>query len=372
MQLGLNIGYWSRRQDLVDVLALTREAEQLGFGVCWVAEAYGSDAATTLAWLASQTSRIGLGSGVFQIPARSPAMTAMTAASLDALSGGRFRLGLGVSGPQVSEGWHGVRFAKPLARTREYVGVVRTALAGKPVTANGEHYPLPLPGGAGKALRLAFHPVRTQVPIYLAAIGPANLRLTGEIADGWLAIFFSPDHATGWLAEIAGGQASSPTRQPPTSQPPMPAESSERDSAPDHPAGFDVNASVPLVVGDDLDACADPVRHYFALYIGGMGSRDQNFYNQLARRMGFDQAADEIQAHYLEKEHRKAAAAVPPDLIDQTSLLGTTDRIADRLRAFAEAGVTTLSVTPFAGALDDRVAALRTVCEALDRAGVGD
>ena len=210
MQLGLNIGYWSRRQELADLLALTREAEQLGFAVCWVAEAYGSDAATTLAWLASQTSRIGLGSGVFQIPARSPAMTAMTAASLDALSGGRFRLGLGVSGPQVSEGWHGVRFAKPLARTREYVDVVRTALAGKPVTANGEHYPLPLPGGAGKALRLAFHPVRTQVPIYLAAIGPANLRLTGEIADGWLAIFFSPDHAAGWLAEIAGGQASSP------------------------------------------------------------------------------------------------------------------------------------------------------------------
>lgn len=367
MQLGLNIGYWSSREDLADVLALTREAEQLGFAVCWVAEAYGSDAATTLAWLASQTSRIGLGSGVFQIPARSPAMTAMTTASLDALSGGRFRLGLGVSGPQVSEGWHGVRFAKPLARTREYVGVVRTALARKPVTANGEHYPLPLPKGAGKALRLAFHPVRTQVPIYLAAIGPANLRLTGEIADGWLAIFFSPDHAAGWLAEIARGQGSSPIPQPPT-----PPESSARDSASDQAARFDVNASVPLVVGDDLDACADPVRHYFALYIGGMGSRDQNFYNQLARRMGFDQAADEIQARYLEKEHRKAAAAVPPDLIDQTSLLGTTDRIADRLRAFADAGVTTLSVTPFAGALEDRVAALRTVSEALDRAGVGD
>jgi F420-dependent oxidoreductase-like protein len=362
MQLGLNIGYWSSRQDLADILALTREAEQLGFAVCWVAEAYGSDAATTLAWLASQTSRIGLGSGVFQIPARSPAMTAMTAASLDALSGGRFRLGLGVSGPQVSEGWHGVRFAMPLARTREYVGVVRTALARKPVLANGEHYPLPLPGGVGKALRLAFHPVRSQVPIYLAAIGPANLRLTGEIADGWLAIFFSPDHAAGWLAEIARGRASSPPSQ----------NSAAADSAAVQTAGFDVNASVPLVVGHDLDACADPVRHYFALYIGGMGSRDQNFYNQLARRMGFDQAADEIQARYLEKEHRKAAAAVPPSLIDQTSLLGTADRIADRLCAFADAGVTTLSVTPFAGVLDERIAALRTVSEALDRAGVGD
>jgi F420-dependent oxidoreductase-like protein len=366
MQLGLNIGYWSSQQDLADVLALTREAEQLGFAVCWVAEAYGSDAATTLAWLASQTARIGLGSGVFQIPARSPAMTAMTAASLDALSGGRFRLGLGVSGPQVSEGWHGVRFARPLARTREYVGVVRKALARKPVTADGEHYPLPLPGGVGKTLRLAFHPVRTQVPIYLAAIGPANLRLTGEIADGWLAIFFSPDHAAGWLAEIARGRASSARPQPAAESSAVP------DSAFVRTSGFDVNASVPLVVGDDLDACADPVRHYFALYIGGMGSRDQNFYNQLARRMGFDQAADEIQARYLEKEHRKAAAAVPPSLIDQTSLLGTTDRIADRLRAFADAGATTVSVTPFAGALDERVAALRTVSEALDRAGVGD
>ena len=365
MQLGLNRGDWSRREDLADLLALTREAERLGFAVCWVAEAYGSDAATTLAWLASQTSRIGLGSGVFQIPARSPAMTAMTAASLDALSGGRFRLGLGVSGPQVSEGWHGVRFARPLARTREYVSVVRTALARKPVAANGEHYPLPLPGGAGKPLRLAFHPVRTQVPIYLAAIGPANLRLTGEIADGWLAIFFSPDHAAELLAEIAQGRASSPTPQPP-------AERSAGDPAPDPRAGFDVNASVPLVVGDDLDACAGPVRDYFALYIGGMGSRDQNFYNQLARRMGFDQAADEIQDRYLEKEYRKAAAAVPHDLIDQTSLLGTTGRIAGRLRAYADAGVTTLSVTPFAGSLDDRIAALRTVSEALDRAGVGD
>src|SRR5262245_31105684 len=364
MQLGLNVGYWSRREDLADVLALTSEAERLGFAVCWVAEAYGSDAATTLAWLASQTSRIGLGSGVFQIPARSPAMTAMTAASLDAISGGRFRLGLGVSGPPVSEGWHGVRFARPLARTREYVSVVRTALARKPVTANGQHYSLPLPGGAGKPLRLAFHPVRTQLPIYLAAIGPANLRLTGEIADGWLAIFFSPDHAAEWLPEIAHGRASSPTPQPPASPAP--------DPAPGQRARFDVNASVPLVVGTDLDACVDPVRDYFALYIGGMGSRDQNFYNQLARRMGFDQAADEIQARYLEKEHRKAAAAVPQDLIHQTSLLGTTERIADRLRAYADAGVTTLSVTPFAGVLDDRVAALRTVSEALDRAGVGD
>src|SRR5512132_964728 len=172
MQLGLNIGYWSRREDLADVLALTREAEQLGFAVCWVAEAYGSDAATTLAWLASQTSRIGLGSGVFQIPARSPAMTAMTTASLDALSGGRFRLGLGVSGPQVSEGWHGVRFAKPLARTREYGDIVKMALRRDRVQYAGQHFTLPLPDGPGKPLKLTVHPVREQIPIYLAAVGP--------------------------------------------------------------------------------------------------------------------------------------------------------------------------------------------------------
>lgn len=344
---------------------MAREAERLGFAVCWAAEAYGSDAATTLAWLAAHTSRIDIGAAVFQIPGRSPAMTAMTAASLDALSGGRFRLGLGVSGPQVSEGWHGVRFAQPLARTREYVAIVRTALARNPVRADGRHYQLPLPGGAGKTLRLAIHPVRARVPIYLAAIGPANLRLTGEIADGWLAIFFAPEHADRWLAEIAEG------RQTPATAMPVPGEPGA--AVPPVPAAdFDVNAAVPLVVGDDLDACVDPLRDYFALYIGGMGSRERNFYHQLARRMGFEQAADEIQQHYLARKHREAAAAVPRDLIDQTSLLGTGARIAERIHAFADAGVTTLSVIPFAGPVVDRLAALRTVSEAIERAGVAD
>jgi F420-dependent oxidoreductase-like protein len=363
MQLGLHLGYWSNPQDLADGVALAQEAERLGFAVCWAAEAYGSDAATTLAWLAAHTSRIDIGAAVFQIPGRSPAMTAMTAASLDALSGGRFRLGLGVSGPQVSEGWHGVRFAQPLARTREYVDIVRTALARKPVTAAGQHYQLPLPGGAGKTLRLAIHTVRARLPIYLAAIGPANLRLTGEIADGWLAIFFAPEHAERWMARIAEGRQSSTIASPVPGEPgaavpPLPA------------AGFDVNAAVPLVVGDDIDACADPVRGYFALYIGGMGSREQNFYHQLARRMGFEQAADEIQEHFLARRHREAAAAVPRDLIDQTSLLGAAPKIRERLQAFADAGVTTLSVIPFAGSVADRLAALRTVSEALERAGV--
>src|SRR3954464_11661882 len=194
MRLGLNLGYWGAGQD-ADNLALAVEADRLGYAVCWAAEAYGSDAVTVLAWVAAQTQRIHVGSAVLQIPARTPAMTAMTAASLDTLSGGRFRLGLGVSGPQVSEGWHGVRFDKPLERTREYVEIVRMALRRETVAFEGQHLAVPLPDGPGKPLRLTVHPVRPRIPVYLAAIGPKNLALTGEIADGWLGIFFSPAHA---------------------------------------------------------------------------------------------------------------------------------------------------------------------------------
>ena len=199
MRLGVNLGYWGAGNDK-DNLVLAQEADRLGYSSAWAAEAYGSDAATVLAWVAAQTERIDIGSAVFQIPARTPAMTAMTAATLDSLSGGRFRLGLGVSGPQVSEGWHGVRFDKPLARTREYVDIVRMALARETVRHEGEFWTLPLPDGPGKALRLTVHPVRDDIPLYLAAIGPKNLELTGEIADGWLAIFFAPEHAAEQLA----------------------------------------------------------------------------------------------------------------------------------------------------------------------------
>src|SRR5215212_2593122 len=191
MQLGINLGYWGAGMD-ADNLAVAQEADRLGYAVCWAAEAYGSDAATVLAWVAAKTERIDVGSAIFQIPARQPAMTAMTAATLDSLSGGRFRLGLGVSGPQVSEGWYGVRFAKPLARTREYVAIVRQALGRETVRHEGEFWTLPLPDGPGKALRLTVHPVREGMPLYLASVGPKNLELTGEIADGWLGIFFAP------------------------------------------------------------------------------------------------------------------------------------------------------------------------------------
>jgi len=349
MRLAVNLGYWGAGNDQ-DNLAVAREADRIGYDSVWAAEAYGSDAATVLAFVAAQTERIGIGSAIFQIPARTPAMTAMTAATLDSLSGGRFRLGLGVSGPQVSEGWYGVRFAKPLARTREYVAVVRQALSRQPLRHEGEFWTLPLPDGPGKALRLTAHPVREHIPLYLASVGPKNLELTGEIADGWLGIFFAPEHAAESLDHVRAGRA----------------------KAGKDMTGFDVVPTVPVVFGDDLEACAEPLRHYAALYIGGMGSREQNFYNRLAVRMGYGDAAAQVQDLYLAKQHRDAAAAVPFEFIDRTSLIGPVGRVRDRLAAYADAGVTTLSVASFAGPLEERVGALRTLADALDASGLGD
>jgi F420-dependent oxidoreductase-like protein len=352
VRLGLNLGYWGAGND-ADNLALARRADELGYAVCWAAEAYGSDSPTVLAWVAAQTERIDVGAAVMQIPARTPAMTAMTAATLDTLSGGRFRLGLGVSGPQVSEGWHGVRFADPLGRTREYVEIVRIALRRERVEYAGEHFTLPLPDGAGKALRLTVYGPRRAIPVYLAAVGPKNLALAGEIADGWLAIFFSPEHAATSLdpirqARVAAGRA----------------------AAADPLDSFDVVPTVPVSVGPDVAAAADLLRPYTALYVGGMGSRRQNFYNALVRRMGYEQAAQQVQDLYLDGRPAEAAAAVPVELIDSTALLGTRERIADRLHAYAEAGVTTLSVSPAAPTLEGRLATLTTVLEAAELAGV--
>ncbi len=349
MRLGINLGYWGAGNDAAN-LALAREADRLGYSVAWAAEAYGSDAATVLAWVAAQTERIDVGSAVFQIPGRSPALTAMTAATLDTLSGGRFRLGLGVSGPQVSEGWHGVRFAKPLARTREYVDIVRLALDRQVVRYDGEHFTLPLPDGPGKALRLTVHPVRDRLPIYLAALGPKNLELAGEIADGWLALFYSAEHSGDSLESIRVG----------------------RERAGKSMEGFDVVPTVPLVVGDDLQACAAPVRAYSALYIGGMGSRDQNFYNALAVRMGFGEAAGQVQELYLARDYEASAAAVPLEFIDQTSLIGPIERIAERMTAFAASGVTTLNVSTYAPSVEEQLAAIRTAREALTLAGLDE
>lgn len=349
MKLAVNLGYWGSGND-ADNLEVAREADRLGYSCVWAAEAYGSDAATVLTWIAAQTQQIDVGSAIFQIPGRTPANTAMTAATLDTLSGGRFRLGLGVSGPQVSEGWHGVRFTKPLTRTKEYVDIVRLALSRQRVSYEGEFFTLPLPDGPGKALTLTVHPVRDNIPIYLASIGPKNLELTGEIADGWLAIFFSPENAPELMKPLVEGR----TKVGKTMQ------------------GFDVVPTVPVVPGTDVEECANLVRPYTALYVGGMGSRDKNFYNQLAVRMGYEEAAIEIQERYMAKDYAGAAAAVPLEFIDATSLIGPPDRITKRLPAYANAGVTTLSVASFAGTLDERVATLHIMKKALADSGVGD
>lgn len=340
MQLGLNLGYWSRSRTTED-LHLVRTAEECGYSVAWVAEAYGSDAPSVLGWLAANTERIDLGSAIMQIPARSPAATAMTAATVDSLSNGRFRLGLGVSGPQVSEGWHGVRFTDPLGRTREYVEIVRAALRKERVEYSGKHFRLPLPEGPGKALSLSIPVPRKSLPIYLAAMGPRNLALAGQIADGWLAMFFSPQHAAAPLSVIAEGRSWG-----------------ERTMD-----GFDVVATVPLSLGADPVAAAEPVRPHAALYLGGMGSRDRNFYLDQASRMGYGDQVRKVQDLFLDKQYSAAAAAVPFDFIDQTSLLGSPDRLAERIQEFAEAGVTTLSVQPVARTAEERLDAVRTVAE---------
>jgi F420-dependent oxidoreductase-like protein len=348
MRLGINLGYWGAGMD-ADNLAVAREADRLGYAVCWAAEAYGSDAATVLSWVAAQTDRIDVGSAIFQIPARTPAMTAMTAATLDSLSGGRFRLGLGVSGPQVSEGWYGVRFDRPLARTREYVEIVRKVMSRERLTHAGEHWTLPLPDGPGKPIKLTVHPVRERIPLYIAAIGPKNLEQTGEIADGALLVFFAPEHAEATtLGPIRAGRAKAGLGLD----------------------GFDLVPTVPMAVGEDIAALTDLFRPYTALYVGGMGSARQNFYNRLACRMGYEKEAAVIQEKYLAGDKAGAASAVPQELIDATTLVGPVARIADRMQAYAEAGVTTLSVSPAGLALQERVAGLRAGVEALERAGL--
>ncbi|RAG85111.1 LLM class F420-dependent oxidoreductase [Streptacidiphilus pinicola] len=353
MRLGLNLRYLgslgagARPRESARYV---REAERLGFSVAWTAEVFSSDTVSLLGWLAAQTSRIDLGTAAMQIPARTPAMTAMTAATLDLLSEGRFRLGLGVSGPQVAEGWHGVPFDKPLARTREYVDVVRMALERKALAYEGEHYRLPLPDGPGKALQLGMRPRRKRIPVYLAAVGPANLRLAGEIADGWLSVFLQPEFAQESLAELRVG----------------------RERAGAELDGFDVVAAMPVATGGDLADCADRIRVFTTHYVGGMGSRRQNFYNRLMARTGFPAEADQVQKLYLDGQLRAATEAVPQEYLDRTALLGSPDRIADRLQAYAEAGVTTLSAMIFPDDAEQGVATLRALAEAVDKAGVGE
>ena len=342
MRLGLNLGYWGLASDIENV-ELVQEAERLGYTSVWMAEAYGNDAATVLAFLAAKTSTIELGSAIFQIPGRSPAMTAMTAATIDHLSGGRFRLGLGVSGPQVSEGWHGVRFDKPLGRTREYIDIIRLAMARERVEYHGEHYELPLPDGPGKALKLTIAPVQERIPIYLAAIGPKNTTLAAEIADGWIPTLFSPEHVGEFRPLLEEGFAAA----------------GDGKGFED----FDIAPSVNVMVADDRESARDAMRHYVALYVGGMGSRKQNFYNALVQRYGFEDAAERVQSLYLEGRKDEAAAALPGELIDTVTLVGPPDVVRERLAVYREAGVGTLMIAPMAWTFEDRLAQLRLVAE---------
>ncbi len=342
MKLGLNVAYWGLGLSAEEQLELVQEAERLGYDSVWAAEAYGSDAATVLAWLAGQTEKINLGSAIFQIPGRSPAMTAMTAATLDQISGGRFRLGLGPSGPQVSEGWHGVRFGRQLQRTREYVDVVRKALARERVEYHGETLELPLPDGPGKALKLTIAPVQERIPVYIAAIGPKNVTLVGEIADGWLPVFFSPEHVSEFRPLLEEGAAKA-------------GRSLDDD--------FDISPTVNVLISADREAARDAMRPVLALYVGGMGSREKNFYNQLVQRYGFEDAAREVQDLYLEGKKEEAAAALPAELIDAVSLAGPPDAVRDRLAVYRDAGVGTLQISPMAFDFEGRRAQLRQVAE---------
>ncbi|WP_406416303.1 LLM class F420-dependent oxidoreductase [Streptomyces sp. NBC_00873] len=318
MKLSLNLGYWGseRRDDL----ALVQLAEDVGFDCVWVGEAYGSDGVTPLAWLAARTKHIGLGTAVLQMAGRSPALTAMTAATMDALSDGRFRLGLGMSGPQVVEGWHGIPYGKPMRRTREYVDVVRQALRReKPVEHHGEYYDIPYRGadgtGLGKPLKLILHPRRPDLPIYLAALGPQNVKLAGEIADGWLPVFFSPTRFEEVFAPTLG------------------------------PVGpdFDVSPIVEVVVGPDVRECRMRVKHTIALYMGGMGAKGRNFYQVMATRYGYGHATEKIQELFLSGRKDEAAAAVPDELVDEVALCGPPGRIGELLERWTSSPITSMS-----------------------------
>jgi len=333
LKLGLNTGYWAGGPP-PGAAESVLEAERLGFDSIWTAEAYGSDCLTPLAWWGAATERIRLGTAIVQMSARQPAATAMAAMTLDHLSGGRFILGLGVSGPQVVEGWYGMPFAKPLARTREYVSILREIWARRgPLQAPGPHYPLPLPDGTGlgKPLKSSIHPLREDIPIYLGAEGPKNIALCAELCDGWLALFFSPAHEHLYTGSLQEGWAREGARR----------------SAED----FEVAATVPFIVSEDLDAAADSLRPFYALYFGGMGAKGTNFHANVAIQMGYGSEVDEIAQLYLSGNKDEAAAKVPRKLIEEMALIGPREKIAEDLERWRESIVTTLLISGDAATL---------------------
>ena len=338
MNLGLFAGYWGMGLSAEEQLEMAKEADKLGYDSIWAAEAYGSDAATVLAWISAHIEHAKIASGIFQMPARTPAMTAAT---LDVMSNGRFILGLGISGPQVVEGWHGQPFDKPLARAREYVEIVRKALARETLTYDGEFYKLPRPGGPGKPLKLIIRPVQDPIPIYLAAIGPKNTALAAEIADGWLPTLFAPEHVDAFRPSLEEGAARGGRNLD----------------------DLEVTPQVSLAIYDDVAQARDFLRPYMALYIGGMGSRERNFYNQLVTRYGYGDAAKEIQELYLGGRQGDAMAAIPDELIDKVALTGPKEQVKDRIDAYRDAGVKTLLVTPAAASQKDRLRMIRDLAE---------
>ncbi|GGP76612.1 LLM class F420-dependent oxidoreductase [Streptosporangium pseudovulgare] len=323
MRLGYSMSYWGGAGlGPTDHLALVREAERLGYDSVWAAETYGTDPASLMAWIAGRTERIGLGTGVLQMSGRKPVVAAMTAATIDQVSGGRARLGVGVSGPQVVEGWHGEPFDRPVERARDYLSVLRLALSGRPVSHSGPTMTLPLPGGQGKELSLAVSPAQERLPVYLAAMGPRTTALAGELADGWLAIHFPPGHLAERTAELSRG-----------------AERAGRSLD-----GFDVVPMVLAMVDEDEELAYDMMRPMLALYLGGMGSRRTNFYNRLARTLGFGEEAEAVQEAFLAGRQGEAMSLLPDALVDAMTMCGPPGKLRERVAAYREAGATGLVV----------------------------
>lgn len=326
LKLGLNLGYWGIGPAGEEAAEVVLAAEGLGFESVWAAESYGSDVVSVLAWLAAKTEKINLGAAILQVPARPPAAAAMAGATIDKLSGGRFLFGFGPSGPQVSEGWYGVPYAKPWGRTREYIEVVREIIAREgPVNHQGEHYTLPLPGGEGKPLKLNFHPVRNEIPIFVGAIGRKSVEMAAEICDGWIPIFFSVDaFEETWGEHLEAGFAKGGRRR----------------------SDLEVSPSLSVAIDGDLEAAKSVVKAGLVLYFGGMGSRKTNFYVDLAHRFGFGDVADEVQKRFQDGDRAGAFEAMPDEIVEATSLVGTEAEIAERIERFRGAGIDRLICSP--------------------------
>ncbi|HVO52870.1 MAG TPA: LLM class F420-dependent oxidoreductase [Solirubrobacterales bacterium] len=326
LKLGLNLGYWGIGPAGEEALETVKAAEAHGYDSVWVAESYGSDVVSVLAWLAGQTEKVKLGCAVLQVPARPPAAAAMAGATIDKLSGGRFVFGFGPSGPQVSEGWYGVPYAKPWGRTREYIEVVREIVARSgPLEHHGTHYDLPLPGGEGKALKLNFHPLREQIPVFVGAIGRKSVAMAAEICDGWIPIFFSVEEFESiWGEHLEEGFAKGGRSR----------------------ADLEVSPSLSVAIDGDLEAARNMVKAGLMLYLGGMGSRKTNFYVDLAHRYGFGDVADEVQRRYQDGDRAGAFAALPDEIVDVTSLIGSEAEVAERVERFRAAGIDRLIVSP--------------------------